>query len=88
MNEMICVHESVYRDALTRGKRYTVRAVDGEKRQVRITGDNGRTRWFLAYCFDQSDRSVPRLATFHLDDSIRPHEVRPIQVTVELSDGE
>ena len=88
MSEMICVCESVYRDALTRGKRYAVRAIDSEKRQVRITGDNGRTRWFPVYCFDQSDLSVPMLATFHLDDPIRPHEDLPIEVTVELSNGE
>jgi len=88
VSEMTCVCESVYRGALTRGKRYTVRAIDSEKRQVRITGDNGRTRWFPADCFDQSDRSVPTLATFHLDDPIRPHEGLSIEVTVELSNGE
>lgn len=88
MSEMVCVSESVYRDALTRGKQYTVLAIDDEKRQVRIKGDNGRTRWFSAYCFDQSHRSVPTLATFHLDDPISPHEDRTIEVTVELTNGE
>ena len=88
MSEMICVSESVYRDALTRGKKYTVVAIDDKKRQVRIKGDNGRTRWFPTYCFDQSDRSIATLITFHLDDPIRPHEDLPIEVTVELSNGE
>jgi hypothetical protein len=82
------VSESVYRGALTRGKHYTVLTLDDGKSQVRIKGDNGRTRWFPAYCFDQSDRSVPALAAFHLDDPIRPDEDLPVEVTVELSNGE
>lgn len=88
MSEVVCVSQSVYRDALTRGKRYTVPSIDEEKRQIRIKGDNGRVRWFPAYCFDQSERSVPLLTAFHLDDAIRPDEDLPIEVTVELSNGE
>ena len=53
-----------------------------------MKGDNGRTRWFPAYCFGQSDRSVPTLATFHVDDPITLQEELPIEVTVKLSDGE
>jgi hypothetical protein len=78
----------VYGDALTRGKQYAVIAIDDEKRQVRIKGDNGRTRWFPAYCFYQRDRQVPTLITFHIDDPIMPDEDLPIEVTVELSNGD
>ncbi len=88
MSEMVCVSESVYRDALTRGKQYTILTIDDEKCQVRIKADNGRSRWFPAYCFDQSDRLVPMLTTFHLDDPIRQDEDRPIEVTVVLSNDE
>jgi hypothetical protein len=88
MSEMVCVRESVYRYALTRGQRYTVFAADDAKRQVRVKGNNGRTRWFPIYCFDQSTRSVPTLATFHLDDPISADDDLSIEVTVELSDGE
>lgn len=88
MREITCVCESVYGDALTRGQRYEVRAKDSQKRQVRITGDNGRTRWFPTYCFDLSNGSVPILASFELDDPINPHDDLPIDVTVELSNGE
>ena len=88
MNELVCVSESVYRGALTRGERYIVLGNDAEKRQVRIKCDNGRIRWFPAYCFDQGDRAVPMLTAFHLDDPISPDEDTPIEVTVELSNGE
>lgn len=88
MNELVCVSESVYRTALTRGRHYMVLANDGEKRRVRIKGDNGRIRWFPAYCFNHSDMPVPTLATFHCDDPITPHKDLPIEVTVELSNGE
>ena len=88
MTELVCVSESVYRDALTRGKLYTVFAFDEQNRQVRIKGDNGRIRWFPAYCFDQSHRSVLTLATFHLDYPIRSDEDLPIEVTAQLSNGE
>jgi hypothetical protein len=78
----------MYRDALTRGKRYAVLAADDKMRQVRIKGDNGRIRWFPAYCFDQNNWSAPTLTTFCVDDPIRAEEALPIEVTVELSDGE
>lgn len=88
VNEMVCVSVSVYRDALTRGKQYTVLSVDYESSQVRVKDDKGRTRWFPAYCFGQRDRSVPKLVTFHFDDPISSHEDLPVEVTVELSNGE
>ncbi len=87
MSELACVSESVYRDALTRGKLYTVLATDGEKRQVRILGDNERIRWFPAYCFDQGDRTVPVLIRYWIEDPITSDYDLPIEVTVLLSDG-
>ena len=74
--------------ALNRGKRHIVLAADIEKHQVRIKGDNQRIRWFPAHCYDQSDLSAPVLATFHLEDPIRPQENIFIEVTVELSNGD
>ncbi len=88
MNELVCVRVSVYRNALTRGKRYTVLDSDDAKRQVRVKGDNGRTRWFPAYCFNQSDRPVPTLTGYRLDDPITLAQEHPIEVTVELSNGD
>ncbi len=88
MSELACVSESVYRDALTRGKLYTVLATDGEKRQVRILGDNERIRWFPAYCFDQGDRTVPVLTRYWIEDPITSDYDLPIEVTVLLSNNE
>lgn len=88
MSEVVCISESVYRGALTRGKHYSVLAADPDARQFRVRGDNGRARWFPAYCFDRGDRPVPVLAGFQLDDSIEPGEDLLIEVTVQLSSGE
>ena len=87
MNELVCISESVYRDALTRGRVYTVLATDEEKRQVRIRTDTGRIRWFPAYCFDQSDRVVPILSGYRCEDPITSDQL-PVEVTVQLSNNE
>ncbi len=88
MNELVCICESVYEQLLTRGNRYTALAMDDEKRQVRIKGDNGRIRWFPIHCFDKGDRPVTSLVKYQLDDMIAPSQDRIIEVTVHLSDGE
>lgn len=88
MNELICICESVYQGALTRGRRYTVLSKDDERRQIRIQGDNGRTRWFPAFCFSQGDQSVPTLARYQVDELTGQDEDKMVEVTVHLSDGE
>jgi len=82
-----CQCVSVFGNALTRGKQYSVLAVDEEKRQVRVRGDNGRIRWFPAYCFTLDATKVPILVDYWLDPVDTPHDF-PIDVTVQLSDGQ
>lgn len=48
---VICNSVGPYVDALTRGKEYEVIADDEEKEQIKIVGDNNRTRWFKRYYF-------------------------------------
>lgn len=86
MAELICISESVYNGALTRGRRYAVISVND--RQVRIKGDNGRIRWFPLYCFQGTEHTVPILSSFCLDDDITLSTDLPIEVTVQLSNGE
>ncbi|MEZ5657056.1 MAG: hypothetical protein R3E83_00530 [Burkholderiaceae bacterium] len=86
--DLICVCESVYRGALTRGARYEVLALDPDRRQARMRGDNGRVRWFPLYCFAAGDVSVPRLAAFRIDDPIDPDGAYSVEVTVTLTDGQ
>lgn len=88
MSQLVCVRVSVYQGAMTRGKRYDALATDEAKRQVRVKGDNGRIRWFPAYCFDHSSRSVPTLSGYRLNDPIIPGQELPIEVIVQLSNGE
>jgi hypothetical protein len=78
----------VYQAALTRGRRYTILATDDERHQVRIKGDNGRTRWFPAFCFSSDSRPVPTLARYQLEDPIEPNQDNIIEVTMRLSDGQ
>jgi len=85
--KMVCVTESVYESALTRGKLYEVLEADHEKRQIRIEGDNGRIRWFPNYCFCSAGTPVPTLVEYRLDDPIdEAHS--SIDVVVRMSDGE
>jgi hypothetical protein len=86
--ELLCVNVSVYKNALTRSRRYSILATDNHKRQVYIMGDDKKVRWFPTYCFDQSDRSVPVLKEYHIDDPITSDQKRAIEVTVNLSNGE
>ena len=85
MTEVVCLSVSVYRDALTRGRRYTVLATD-DRDHYRIQGDNGRIRSFPMDVFDQSDRSVPTLTGYQIDDPIP--WAHWIEVTVQLSNDE
>lgn len=41
MSEVASICEGVFGQALTRGRRYLPLAIDEEKRQVRLEGDNG-----------------------------------------------
>jgi hypothetical protein len=82
MDDWVCARVSVYQDALTRGNRYHVLAHDNAKRQVRVKGDNGRTRWFPVDCFDQSSSAVPTLSGYLIDDPITPGQELSIDVTI------
>jgi hypothetical protein len=87
MSEVTCVDESVYSGALTWGKRYVLLARDEEKGKIRVLGDNGRTRWYPALCFDLEGHEVVRIESIKIDDH---YEVTPqrLDVEVTLSNGE
>lgn len=59
--KIVCSSVGVYAEVLTRGQEYEIAALDEQKRQVRVHGDNGRTRWFPLGCFDMEGRPVPTL---------------------------
>jgi len=85
MVEVTCISVSNYAHALTRGKRYTVVATD-EKGQIRLRGDNNRTRWYPGGIFDFENRPVPMMVSFTIDDPIEDDYF--VEVTVTLSTGE
>jgi hypothetical protein len=85
MHEATCMDISIYREALTRGKKYEVLAYDEAKGKIRVKGDNGRTRWFPKLCFDLKGRTVGVLESFTIDDPILDPKMDCIEVTVKLS---
>lgn len=82
----MCV--SVFAQAITRGKRYPILAIDVAKRQVRVRGDNERTRWYPMHCFDVNGMHVPVLESFQVLDVIRPGQDQVVEVDVLLSNGQ
>ena len=88
MNEIVCIRESVYRGALTRGNTYRVIAEKPEEGKVRVEADNRRMRWFPDYCFAPAGTAVPTLSRFTVDGKIENATDDIIEVTVELSDGQ
>jgi hypothetical protein len=89
MDEVICVRESNYRSALTRGKQYKVLATNTEKQQVRVKGDNGRSRWFPDYCFGSVNQPVITMVSYEAYSSFNAFEQdTDIEVIVHLSDSQ
>ena len=76
-----CGNSINFRQALTYGRVYDVLEQDIEKRQYRVKGDNGRKRWYPAYCFVSVGFPTPRLLSFEVDERNRD------EVTVTLDDG-
>ena len=88
MDSVVCISESIYHDALTRGKQYEVLEVDSEKHQIRIRGDNEQCRWFPMNCFDFGNRPVSIMTGLTIDDPIKPGDESLVEVTVSFSTGE
>lgn len=88
MSEAVCVTEGGYAAVLTRGNRYRVLAVDDGNARVQVRADTNRIRWFPASCFDMSGHQVPVLVCVITRDDISTPQVGPIEVDIELSDGQ
>ena len=87
MSQATCISESEYSEALTYGKRYEVLAYEGDKEQVRVKGDNGRTRWFPKICFDLTGKKLAVIDNFTIDDPIHDPKCDCVEVTVKMSTG-
>ncbi len=87
-----CVSVGSYADALTRGKQYEPIAHDTAKNQIRVRGNNGRTRWFNADCFDLTGNVAPTLTHWKFDDPVwdaingRDATNNAVEVSLTLSD--
>lgn len=86
--EITCTSIGMYRGALTRGRKYAIWAEDPRKRQVKIRGDNGRTRWFPMGCFDLEGGEVPVLVKWQFDEEVQDEMSDWVDVSFELSDGD
>lgn len=88
MSKATCIGESVYGVALTRGRKYEILALDEAKRQVKVEGNSGRTRWFPVGCFDLTGADAPVLSGITVRDALEPESSGWVEVDVELSDGQ
>lgn len=66
MEYVTCTNPSIFPDALTRGQKYLVLAFDEGKQQVKVRGDNARTRWYPALCFDLSVENARSLLPYNV----------------------
>ncbi|MGE5370594.1 MAG: hypothetical protein ACM3QZ_01260 [Solirubrobacterales bacterium] len=91
MRKATCRTAGVYSEALVRGNTYEILDEDQEKGQVKVKGENGRTRWFSAGCFDFECKPVPALVDWTFDDHVSEDDdgTDPnwIEVSFDLSDG-
>ena len=87
MRSIVCITESSYGGALTRGATYEVVDADDGKRQFRVRDDRGRLRWYPATCFADGSQAVNRLSEYVIDDAIEDPSDDWVEVTVTLSDG-
>jgi hypothetical protein len=88
MGKATCVSEAGYGEALTYSRKYEILAVDEEKRQVKIKGNNGRVRWFHIGCFDLTGSEVAVLVGIKIRDELEPEPSGWVEVDLELSDGQ
>jgi hypothetical protein len=90
MQYATCITEASYHGALTYGRKYAMLAIkdDPHHPNVKIQGDNGRVRWFPAYCFDLSGSDVPLLQMVTICDDLLYADTSTIEVHVQLSDGQ
>ncbi len=86
-----CTSVGIYKEALTRGKLYEVLDEDLDKGQVKVKGDNNRTRWFRKSYFEDASGSVPVVESWKFDDEIQDeseNSLEHIEITVTFSTGE
>lgn len=87
-----CVSVGSYESALTRGRQYELLAY--ERDQVKICGDNSRTRWFPVLNFDLLGGLVPLLLSWWFDDPVLDvmnnwdETNNYVDVSFNLSDGQ
>lgn len=88
---VVCDFVGMYVDALTRGKEYEVVVSDEEKQQIKIVGDNGRTRWFKRNLFLPAGSNVTTMISWQFDDDIKDRSEKSlehVEVTIIFSSGE
>ncbi|WP_312109116.1 hypothetical protein [Brevibacillus reuszeri] len=88
---VICQSAGTYVNALTRGKEYAIVVNDEVKQQIKIVGDNGRSRWFCKSLFLPAGSHVTTMVSWQYDDEIKDRSEKSlehIEVTITFSDGE
>lgn len=78
-----CCRVGAYEEALTFGRAYEVR--EAAPGQYRVRGDNGRVRWFPAYCF--SSEPPVRLVRWAFGPGVPVRLPSMEEADLEFSDG-
>jgi hypothetical protein len=83
-----CLSIGSYRGALTRGRQYEMLG-ESATGNVKVRGDNGRTRWYSKHLFDLTGNPAPVLVDWQFD---HPHEIinefqSAADVSFTLDDG-
>ncbi len=85
METIVCARSAGYSGALTVGRQYALLERDEQGGKLRVEGDNGRTRWFPADCFDEGE--VITLVDWQLDDPEVDRHLGNVEVNLKFSDG-
>lgn len=87
---VICQCAGTYVNALTRGKEYAVLVNDEVKQQIKVVGDNDRTRWFPRSLFLPGGSYVTTMVSWQYDDEIKDRSEKSlehVEVTIRFSNG-
>jgi hypothetical protein len=88
MNQVTCISQAVYGEALTYAKKYDLLEFDSAKKQLKIQGDNQGILWFPSYCFDLDGGEAATIRQIIICDAIEKPITHSIDVELELSDGQ
>jgi hypothetical protein len=87
MTLITCLSIGSYRGALTRGRRYEMLGESENGRNVKVRGDNGRSRLYSTVLFDLQGGPAPVLVDWRFDEKALNEFQDAVDVSFSLDDG-